>query len=167
MRRAVARTRIAAPAAAVWALYADTERTPEWVPFVEEVVSVSGPLAEGMTYRERTRLGPAAMVNEWRVSQIAEPSLRTEESTSMGLRSTLIIRFENWGDTTLLSQQSIIRSRLPGPLAALHERIVVAVAEPAMQAAVDAAKRRLEGRQSGDVGAGVGQAVRGSAGPAS
>jgi hypothetical protein len=56
-----ASTWIDAPPQRVWDLYADVEGSVAWVPFAEEILSVSGPAGLGQVYRERTRLGGISM----------------------------------------------------------------------------------------------------------
>ena len=42
---------IAAPPQDVWDLYADVERSTEWVPFAEEILFVSGPAGRHLRHR--------------------------------------------------------------------------------------------------------------------
>ena len=47
MRRIRASIRVNAPPQRVWELYADVEGSVDWVPFAEEILSVSGPAGLG------------------------------------------------------------------------------------------------------------------------
>lgn len=144
MKRAEAKALIRAPAERVWDLYADLEGTPRWVPFVTAIISSSGPLEVGMVYRERTRLGGLSGVQEWRVVQLDPPRRRVETSSALGMASRLIIEMEPRDGETLLRQVSEIRSRLPGLLGRVHERIAARVATRAMAQAIEGAKSELE-----------------------
>jgi adenylate cyclase len=144
VRRAVAETLVRAPAQRIWDLYADLEGTPRWVPFVEAIVWSSGPLEVGMRYRERTSLGGISGVQEWRVVELEPPRRRVETSSSMGMESGLIIEMEPDERGTRLRQVSELRSRLPGPIGWLHERLFAAVARRAMVAALEGARREVE-----------------------
>jgi hypothetical protein len=57
MKRVEVEIEIAVSPQQVWDLYADVPGSAEWVPFVEQVLYVSGPAGLGQVYRERTRLG--------------------------------------------------------------------------------------------------------------
>lgn len=57
MKRVGVAANLAAEPQRVWDLYADVERSVEWVPFMEEVDYISGPPGLGQVYRERTRQG--------------------------------------------------------------------------------------------------------------
>ena len=130
----------------VWALYADTVGTPAWLPFVEEVLYVSGPLAPGMVYRERTRLAGIRGVQEWRVIELEPPFRRVEVSTDMRMRSLLRIALEARPDgSTVVGQSSRLRSMLPPPFGWLHEAAFAVVARLGIRRAVSSAKRYLEG----------------------
>jgi uncharacterized protein YndB with AHSA1/START domain len=145
MRRAEARALVRAPAQRIWDLYADLEGTPRWVPFVTEIVSSSGPLKVGMVYRERTHLGGVSGVQEWRVVELDPPRRRVETSSALGMASRLVIEMEPRDGETLLRQASEIRSRLPGPVGWVHERVVARIAARAMAQAIEGAKKELEG----------------------
>src|SRR4051794_41892222 len=67
MRRVEATALIASPADRAFALYDDIPNTPDWVPFVSEILSVSpGRTGVGTVYREKTRLLGIPSVQEWR-----------------------------------------------------------------------------------------------------
>ncbi len=144
MRHLRAAIRIAAPPLAVWDLYADVERSVEWVPFAEEILSVSGPPGLGQVYRERTRLGGISDIAEWTVIEWDPPRRQVQRSTGKGMDSRLVIAVEPSGSGSLARQEVILSSRAPGPLGRIHERLFGIVAQRGIKAALQAAKARLE-----------------------
>jgi hypothetical protein len=130
----------------VWDLYADVPGSAEWVPFVEEVLYVSGPPGLGQVYRERTRLGGITGVTEWEVIEWQPPRRQVQQSTDMHMRSRLIIEVEPLRKGASLRQSTELRSMLPAPLGRLHELLFSRVAGRGIRLAVAAAKNRLEGR---------------------
>ncbi len=145
MHRIAAAIHIAAPPDAVWELYADVERSTEWVPFAEEILFVSGPAGLGQVYRERTRLGGVADVAEWTVIEWDPPHRQVQRSTGKGMDSRLVITVEPDGRGSEVRQEVILSSRAAGPLGWLHERVFAIVARRGIESAVQAAKSRLEG----------------------
>lgn len=144
MHRVSASMRIDAPRQVVWDLYADVERSVEWVPFAEEILFVSGPAALGQVYRERTRLSGIADIAEWTVVEWEPPRRQVQRSTGKGMDSRLVIELEPDGDGTLASQAALLESRAPWVLGWLHERVFGIVARRGIEAALAAAKARLE-----------------------
>ena len=144
MRHLRAAIAIDAPAQQVWDLYADVHGSVDWVPFAEEILYVSGPAGLGQVYRERTRLGGISDVAEWAVIEWDPPRRQVQRSTGKGMDSRLVISVEASGAGTLARQEVILRSRAPGPLGWLHERIFGIVALRGIKAALAAAKLRLE-----------------------
>lgn len=146
MRRVEAEALVGASPAEVWALYDDIAGTPRWVPFVDEVLYVSGPARVGTVYRERTRLGPFRSVGQW---EIVEHNRRrwtqVHVSHDMGLESRLTITLERRGTGTRVHQASELRSRLPIPLSWLHEAVAGMAAGIGVRGAVAGAKRAFEG----------------------
>ena len=145
MRHITSSIRINAPPQAVWDLYADVERSVDWVPFAEAILDVSGPPGLGQVYRERTRLGGVADVAEWKVIEWDPPRRQVQRSNGKGMESRLVVAVEPAGDGTLARQEVILDSRAPGPLGWLHERIFGAVARRGIESALRAAKVHLEG----------------------
>ena len=145
MRRAEAEALVGASRDEVWDLYDDIAGTPRWVPFVEEVVYVSGPAHVGTVYRERTRLAGIAGVGQWEIVQHRRPVQQVHVSHDNGLDSTLIITFEGRGTGTWVHQSAEVRSRLWGPLGWLHEAVAIIPAGWGVRAAVAGAKRAFEG----------------------
>ena len=145
MRHLRASVRIDAPPQAVWDLYADVERSVEWVPFAEEILFVSGPAGLGQVYRERTRLGGISDVAEWTVIEWDPPRRQVQRATGKGMDSRLVIAVEPDGSGTLARQEVILDSRAPGPLGWLHERVFGIVALRGIESALRAARSRLGG----------------------
>ena len=141
MRTIRASRLVPAPRAAVWALYDDIEHTPEWVPFSEAILSVSGPAGVGTVYRERTRLGGIAGVGQWTITHHDAPRRQVHASRDYGMDSTLIITMLDLRGRTHLSQVVVLRSRLPGVIGRLHEAVFSLVARSGIESAVDAARR--------------------------
>ena len=144
MHRFGASIRIEAPPQAAWDLYADVERSVEWVPFAEAILYVSGPAGLGQVYRERTRLGGISDVAEWTVIEWEPPRRQVQRSTGKGMDSRLVIEVEADGPGSIVRQETILDSRAPGPLGWLHERVFGVVARRGIEAALAAAKARLE-----------------------
>jgi hypothetical protein len=139
-----ASARIDAPPQAVWDLYADVERSVEWVPFAEEILYVSGPAGLGQVYRERTRLGGISDIAEWTVIEWDPPRRQVQRSNGKGMGSRLVIAVEPSDGGSVVHQEVILDSRMPGPIGWLHERVFGLVARRGIEAALRAAKARLE-----------------------
>src|SRR3954468_14062984 len=145
MRRVEATALIASPADRAFALYDDIPNTPDWVPFVSEILSVSpGRTGVGTVYREKTRLLGIPSVQEWRVIEHRPPREQVHLSRDLGMDSRLTMTFITRGSGTLLTQAVELDSRLPGPLGWLHEVVVAAVAARSMASAIAGGKRMLE-----------------------
>jgi hypothetical protein len=144
MHRIAASARIEAPPEAVWNLYADVERSVDWVPFAEEILSISGPPGLGQVYRERTRLGGVADVAEWTVIEWDPPRRQVQRSVGNGMDSRLVIAVEPAGAGTVAHQEVLLESRAWGVLGWLHERVFGFVARRGITSALRAAKARLE-----------------------
>ena len=142
-----ASTWIAAPPQRVWDLYADVEGSVAWVPFAEEILSVSGPAGLGQVYRERTRLGGISDVAEWTVIEWDPPRRQVQQSLGKGMDSRLVIAVEAEGAGSIARQEVILDSRAPGPLGWLHERLFGVVARRGIESALRAAKTTLESRR--------------------
>ena len=144
MRHLRASIRISASPQEAWDLYADVERSVEWVPFAEEILYVSGPAGLGQVYRERTRLAGISDIAEWTVMEWDPPRRQVQQSLGKGMDSRLVIEVEPSGTGSLVRQEAILDSRAPGPLGWLHERVFGMVARRGIVAALAAAKHRLE-----------------------
>src|SRR5688572_14494096 len=107
----------------VWDLYADVPRSAEWVPFVEEVLDVSGPPGLGQVYRERTRLAGVTDVSEWRVIEWDPPRRQVQFSRAKNIDTRLVIQIEQVGKASLVRETAILNSRLPPPFSWLHETL--------------------------------------------
>lgn len=131
---------VPAPRTSVWGLYDDIANTPAWVPFSEEILYLSGPAAVGTVYRERTRLGGLSDVGEWTIVHHDAPRRQVHHSSDRRMDSSLVITMTEVGGQTRLAQVVILRSRLPGPLGRLHERLFSLVARTGVEGAVAAAR---------------------------
>ncbi len=138
--------RIEAAPQRVWDLYADVEGSVAWVPFAEEILSVSGPAGLGQVYRERTRLGGISDVAEWTIVEWDPPRRQVQRSLGKGMDSRLVIAVEPNGSGAIARQEVILDSRAPGPLGWLHERVFGVIARRGVEAALRAAKATLESK---------------------
>ncbi len=129
----------------VWELYDDIAGTPRWVPFVREIVYVSGPARVGTVYRERTRLAGVRDTGQWEIVEHRRPVRQVHVSWDKGLESRLIITFDARGTGTLVTQVAELRSRLWGPFGWIHEAIASIPAGHGVRGAVAGAKRVFEG----------------------
>ncbi len=145
MRRVEAEALVGASREEVWQLYDDIAGTPRWVPFVVDVVYVSGPARVGTVYRERTRLAGVLDTGQWEIVEHRRPVRQVHVSSDKGLDSTLIITFDARGTGTWVTQVAELRSRLWGPLGWLHEAIASIPAGHGVRGAVAGAKRVFEG----------------------
>ena len=144
MRRIEATAWIEADPQVAWDLYADVERSVEWVPFAEEILYVSGPAGLGQVYRERTRLAGMSDVAEWRVIEWDPPRRQVQLSLGKKAESRLIIELAPERGGTRVLQAAELRSELPGPIGWLHELIFGIAAGRGLRSAVAAAKLKLE-----------------------
>ena len=148
MRRVTAVIDIDAPAQAVWDLYADVPHSPDWVPFAEQIVYVSGPAGLGQVYRERTRLLGLSDVAEWRIVEWEPPRRQVQLSTDKRMDARLVIEVEPLepldAGRARVRQEAIFESRLAGPLGWAQEVLFSAVGRRGIRAAVRAAKEHLE-----------------------
>jgi carbon monoxide dehydrogenase subunit G len=70
MYQVTASTEIGAPPQAVWELYCDPHRFPEFADATERMVHVpEAPMGEGYTYREYSGLGPFKGESDWTVTE--------------------------------------------------------------------------------------------------
>jgi Polyketide cyclase / dehydrase and lipid transport len=145
MRRVEAEALVGASRDEVWQLYDDIEGTPLWVPFVSEILYVSGPARVGTIYRERTRLAGIPTTEEWEIVEHRWPKRQVHVSDAFGIESALVITFEGRGTGTLVHEAAELRSRLWGPVGWLHEALMAIPAGWGVRAAVGGAKRAFEG----------------------
>ncbi|MDQ3870595.1 MAG: SRPBCC family protein [Chloroflexota bacterium] len=128
----------------VWDLYADVPGSVRWVPFVEEILYISGPAGLGQVYRERTRLGGIRDVAEWRVIEWDPPRRQVQLSTDKRMDARLVIEVEPVGVKSRVRQRVILRSRLIPPLSWPPEQLFAMVSKRGIRLAVRAAQRHLE-----------------------
>ena len=146
MRRVEAEALVGASRDEVWQLYDDIEGTPLWVPFVSEILYVSGPARVGTIYRERTRLGghpDRRAVGDRRAPPPDAPGPRLgrvrDGERARSSRSTGAARAP--GSTRRPSSGPGCGARSAG----LHEALVAIPAGWGVRAAVNGAKRAFEG----------------------
>jgi len=144
MRRVEAEALVGARREEVWQLYDDIPGTPRWVPFVEEVLYVSGPARAGTVYRERTKLGGLPATEQWEIVEHKLMSRQVHVSFAHAMESALVISFEARGTGTWVHQAAELRSTLWGPLGWLHELLASFPAGYGVRAAVTGAKRAFE-----------------------
>jgi Polyketide cyclase / dehydrase and lipid transport len=144
MRRVEAEALVGARREEVWQLYDDIAGTPRWLPFVEEILYVSGPARVGCVYRERTRLAGVPATEQWEIAVHRPQSRQVHVSFSHAMESALIITFEARGTGTWVHQAAELRSRLWGPLGWLHELLASFAAGHGVRAAVTGAKAAFE-----------------------
>jgi len=148
VRRVTAAIDIDASARDVWDLYADVPRSPDWVPFSEEILYVSGPPGVGQVYRERTKLFGISDIAEWRIIEWDPPRRQVQLSTDKRMDARLVIEVEPLepldAGRSRVRQEAIFESRLPRPLAWAQELVFANVGKRGITAAVEAAKAHLE-----------------------
>lgn len=145
MRRVEAEALVGARRDEVWALYDDIAGRPRWLPYVRDIVYVSGPARVGTVYRERTGLGVLGGLGQWEIVEHRRPVRQVHRSRSRRLETLMIVTFEARGTGTLVRQGAELRSTLWGPLGWLHEWVAGAGAGRAVHLAVAGAKRAFEG----------------------
>jgi hypothetical protein len=144
MRRVEAEALVGARREEVWQLYDDIEGTPRWVPFVDEILYVSGPARVGCVYRERTRLAGIRATEQWEIVEHRPLTRQVHVSFAHSMESALVITFEARGTGTWVHQAAELRSQLGGPLGWLHELLAAFPAGHGVRSAVAAAKRAFE-----------------------
>lgn len=144
MRRVDADALVGARREEVWQLYDDIAGTPRWLPFVVEILYLSGPARVGTIYRERTRLLGLPTTEQWEIVEHKPLSRQVHVSFAHALESALVITFEARGTGTWVHQAAELRSTLWGPVGWLHEVIASVPAGLAIRAAVNGAKRAFE-----------------------
>ncbi len=145
MRKVEAEALVGASREEVWKLYDDIEGTPLWVPFVSEILYVSGPARVGTIYRERTRLAGIPTVEQWEIVEHRRPTRQVHVSDAFGMENALVITFDQRGTGTWVRQVAELRSRLWGPFGWVHEAVMSIPAGWGVRAAVGGAKRAFEG----------------------
>ena len=144
MKRLVASTIVEGSPQRVWELYADVPGTVDWLPFVEEVLCVRGPAGLGQVYRERTRFLGISDVSTWRVVEWDAPRRQIHRSRGKLMETDLVVELAGAGERTLVQQEAVLRSSMPGMLGVLHEALYGLVAGSGLKQAVLAAKYRME-----------------------
>ncbi len=145
MRNVEAEALVGAPRDEVWRLYDDIAGLPRWVPFVREIVYVSGPSRVGTVYRERGRITGLPGAEQWEIVEYRRPSSQVHITHARALEVRLVLRFEARGTGTLVHHAAELRSELWGPLGWLHEMIASVPVAWSVRAAAAGAKRSFEG----------------------
>jgi hypothetical protein len=145
MRRVVAEALVGASRDEVWRLFSDIAGTPRWVPFVREIVYVSGPSRVGTVYRERGRVAGLPGTEQWEIVEYRRPSLQVHVARVRGAEIALVMRFEARGTGTWVNEAADLRSSLWGPLGWLHEALLAIPLAYSVRSATAAAKRAFEG----------------------
>lgn len=145
MRRVEAEALVGASRDEVWRLYDDISGMPRWVPFVREIVYVSGPSRVGTVYRERGRLVGLPGAEQWEIVEYRRPSSQVHVTRTRGLEVTLALRFEARGTGTWVHHVAALRSGLWGPLGWLHEAVSAIPVARSVRAEAAGAKRAFEG----------------------
>jgi hypothetical protein len=143
MKRLVASTLVESSRERVWELYADVPGTVDWLPFVEQVLYVSGPAGLGQVYRERTRFMGVSDVSTWRIVEWDAPRRQIHRSRGKLMETDLVVELEDVGERTRVQQEAVLRSSMPGLLGQLHEALYGLVAGSGLKQAVVAAKYRM------------------------
>jgi hypothetical protein len=145
MRRVEAEALVGARRDEVWALYDDIAGMPRWMPFVDEILYVSGPSRVGTVYRERSRLLGFPGSQQWEIVEYRRPSRQVHVADTAGVEVAFIVTFEGRGTGTWVHQVAELRSRLWGPIGWLHELMLALPVGWAVGAAAAGAKRAYEG----------------------
>lgn len=145
MRRVEAEALVGASRDEVWRLYDDIAGMPRWVPFVREIVYVSGPSRVGTVYRQRGRLAGLPSTQQWEIVEYRRQTLQVHEARTRGLEVRLLLRFEARGTGTLVRQAAELRSGLWGPLGWVHEALAAIPVAWGVRGAAAGAKRAFEG----------------------
>jgi hypothetical protein len=112
VRRVVASTDIGAPQEAVWDLYCDAHRYPEFADPTQRMVHVpEGPIGEGFTYKEYSALGPFKGESEWTVTEFQPQSRQVHEGDDGTMRLHLEIDIEPTSTGCRLTQQMGVEPR--------------------------------------------------------
>ena len=144
MLRVSAETWVAVEPQRAWDLYADVERSVDWVPFAEEIIYLRGEPGTGQEYRERTRLLGVTGEQTWRIVDWDPPRRQVQFSTDLGMDSELVIEIVPEGAGTRIRQGTRLRSRAPRPLRWFHDAIFALVSRYGLSQAVAGARERLE-----------------------
>jgi hypothetical protein len=145
MRRAEADALVGASRDEVWELYDDIAGMPRWVPFVREILYVSGPARLGTVYRERTRMAGIPGRTQWEITEHRRPVRQVHGSAGERIDRRKVITFEARGSGTWVHQSIEVRSSLWGPVGWLHELLAVFPAGWAVRSTAAGAKRAFEG----------------------
>jgi carbon monoxide dehydrogenase subunit G len=106
MFQVIASTDIGASPEAVWELYCDPNRFPEFADPTQRMVHVpEAPMGEGYTYREYGGLGPFKGESEWTVTEFQPMRRRVHVGDDGSIRVHLEIDIEPSGTACRLTQR--------------------------------------------------------------
>jgi len=112
MYQIVASTDIGTPPDAVWDLYCDPHRYPEFADPTERMVHVpDSPMGEGYRYEEYGGLGPFKGESEWTVTEFQPKSRQVHEGDDGSMRFLLEIDIEPTSTGCRLTQRFGLRPR--------------------------------------------------------
>jgi hypothetical protein len=118
MRRVVASTDIGTPPEAVWELYCDAHRYPEFADPTHRMVHVpEAPMGLGYTYKEYSALGPFRGESTWTVTEFQPQSRQVHEGDDGTMRLHLEIDIEPTSTGCRLTQQMGVEPRGAAKLA--------------------------------------------------
>lgn len=145
MRTVEAEALVGASRDEVWRLYDDIAGLPRWLPFVQEIVYVSGPSRVGTIYREQGRFAGLPSAQQWEIVEYRRQTLQVHEARAGGVAVRLVLRFEARGTGTLVHHTAELRSGLWGPFGWLHETLVAVPVAWGVRGMAAGAKRAFEG----------------------
>jgi len=131
--------RIEAPPDAVWEVYADVERWPEWTPVMQKIERLEdGPLAPGSTTRIEAKGGPPSV---WTVTELTDGRSFTWESSARGVNLVAwhVIEADGNGSKVTLGV------RMSGLMATLLGLFLRSMAKRNVKTEAEGLKRRCEG----------------------
>src|SRR6476661_3118654 len=130
---------IDAPAAAVWAVYADVEHWPDWTESVREVRFVSGDqVADGARVRIKQ---PKLRTATWQVTAVEPGTSWTWESRAPGVHTTASHTLEPVDERRTRVRQSIVHH---GPLAAIVGKLYAKLTRTYLAMEAEGLKQRCE-----------------------
>jgi uncharacterized membrane protein len=134
---------INAPADAVWKIYADVERWPEWTDSIRSVRFVEG---DGIKPGARVRIEqPKLPKAEWTVRDVQPGRAWTWVSKAPGIESTAIHELIPEGDAQTRVHTTITQT---GPLGAVFGRIYAKLTRSYLAMEAAGLKQRSEARAS-------------------
>ncbi|WP_018686410.1 SRPBCC family protein [Actinokineospora enzanensis] len=129
---------VAAAPAAVWGIYSDIERWPEWTASVTSITSLDpGPLRVGSRARVRQ---PRLPVTVWTVSELEEGRTWTWVAGGLGARTVAWHTVDPHGEGARVS----LGLEMTGPLGVLVARLVAGLTDRYLVLEAEGLKARAE-----------------------